>query len=82
MRYCDHTFVCIEPLKEVHNHPVYRAEPTGSTTAVINPVPSHYDTIKQATIACIYCGQIRHITSNGVVTIFIEEGKIIKKKNE
>lgn len=81
-RYCDHTFVCIQPLKEINNHPVYEAKIVSEGAAQMSYKPAHFETILRATIACMYCGQIRHVEPNGTVTIAVEEGKIIKKRNE
>lgn len=35
-----------------------------------------------AIVACMYCGQIRHVDEYGNVTIAVEEGKVIKKRND
>ncbi len=39
------------------------------------------DAQPKAEVACLYCGQIRHISPVGDVSIVVEEGKVIKKPN-
>lgn len=38
--------------------------------------------VTYAKVCCVYCGQVRELHDNGDVIIRVEEGKIIKKKNE
>lgn len=68
-RYCDHTFYNIK-IDEVEKK---------ENGELIHPSenPKHY-----STVGCVFCGQVREIYDNGDVIIRVEEGKIIKKRND
>ena len=68
-RYCAHTFVCI---KQVGFDLI--PDRLNSNSAGIPQ-------LTPAVVACLYCGQVRHIEENGNVTIVVEEGKVNKKPN-
>lgn len=87
-RYCDHTFVCI---KSLDNHkPIYTVNSAAFEAKIVKPgeIQQVSDATKPvavmdfAIVACLYCGQIRHVSHLGEVTIAVEEGNVIKKRNE
>lgn len=65
MRYCDHTFVTVTPVNML-------------VTADKNAIPTT-TMVDKTIVACIYCGQVRHVYTNGRVVIEIQEGKIEKR---
>lgn len=87
-RYCDHTFVCIKPLENFPPMFMTNASAIEAKNIIPGEVQKITDNTKPvmvtnvAVVACLYCGQIRHVERDGTVTIAVEEGKIIKKRNE
>ena len=81
MRYCDHTFVCIKELTEIKREAYVASKPIPSnlTPGGFIQVPEKIDLVSNfAVIACVYCGQIKHVYSDGSIVIVVKEGKIEK----